>query len=148
MNIRKLMEKIRELPKEEIEEKMEELEELTENMLYCIKKYNIEKFKKYSAELHEIACGKVVTEEMSYDWVSNMLPFGEKWSIDETTEILKNHNLQFDDIEFYVIMNELYNKYHNTINDDVNVYIKLAKNEIDFLNNKEHGFYKIYKIDN
>ena len=69
-------------------EDMEELSEILEDLMYIVKDYDEECYKKYKMKLYEMAYGKVLTKEMAEDWVKDMKPMA-KWDYDTTTEVKK-----------------------------------------------------------
>lgn len=68
------------------------------------------------------------TEAMSYDkahkWVISMQPYGEKWSINETTSHLSDSTI--DKNEWYAVMNMMWNDYHDAVPENVETFKKLS----------------------
>jgi hypothetical protein len=53
---------------------------------------------------------------------------GEHWSLDETNDVLKKYELEFDEYDYYYTLNMLYSDNCNIFKDDLSIYIKLAEN--------------------
>lgn len=97
------------------------------------------------SKLYENIYGKVVSEEMAKKWVRKMQPYGEKWEMEETTEVLKKNGLSLRDIDFYVVLNMMYNDFAKSVGDDTTMYIKLARDWLKDDDAKEDKLYNYYK---
>lgn len=127
-------------------EDMEELSEILEDLMYIVKDYDEECYKKYKMKLYEMAYGKVLTKEMAEDWVKDMKPMA-KWDYDTTTEVKKQVGItDIDDISFYVVMNMLYSDMKNILGDgdtdeSISNYIEATK---DWLKDEDVSKNKLY----
>lgn len=75
------------------------------------------------------------------EWVSQMSKpdksgsKGGKWTYDQTTQILKEKNLDLDPVNFFIVMNMLYSDYGKTLvkhgMNNVDLYVDLAKDWIE-----------------
>ena len=75
------------------------------------------------------------------EWVSQMTKpdksgsKGGKWTYDQTSQILKEKNLDLDPVAFFVVMNMLYSDYGKTLvkhgMNNVDLYVDLAKDWIE-----------------
>lgn len=75
------------------------------------------------------------------EWVSQMSKpdktgaKGGKWTYDQTTQLLKDKNLDLDPVTFFVVMNMLYSDYGKTLvkhgMNNVDLYIDMAKDWIE-----------------
>ena len=144
--------------KESLEQGYEEIEEIAEEVFEHLKKEDECKFWKIYFKMYETTYGKMLNEEMAEKWVHSMKPYGEHWTKEQTDAVLEKHGLTVDKIEFYAIMNMVYNDYNKAIETDnmteeekLNAYIKLAyyfiKDE-DFGPNKVYEYYKTIVFNN
>ena len=112
-------------------EDMRELSDMLEDAIEIIEKAHPEKYKDFIMELYEMAYGCILNEKMAKEIVSNMKPYGEKWTIEQTDRMQRDYNLDFREPDFYVVINSAYNDFNDIFKDDVDQYIKFA---IDSLN--------------
>lgn len=122
-------------------EDMQELSDMLEDTLEDMKEYYPEEYKKYEIKLYEMAYGCVLNEEMAKDIVRKMRPFGEKWRIEETSNIQKDFGLNFREPDFYIVMNSAYNDYNNLFRDNIEMYVQFAS---DFINDEDAKRDKVY----
>ena len=112
-----------------------------------LKELDEEMYKKIEMKMYEMAYGKNLTEEMAEKWVSKMIPRA-KWTYEETTNVLKQYDLDIKPISFYVIMNMLYSDMKNLLGDgeseeSISNYITAAKDWY-FDDDVENGDEKLY----
>lgn len=93
-------------------------------------------------KMYEMAYGKTLTEEMASTWVHSMKPAGMKWTKIQTDELIKKYNLALNDVDFWAIMNAMYNDYYKTFDDEIETYIKLAR---DFIKDEDAIEGKVYE---
>ena len=126
-------------------EDMDELSEMLDELICDLKEKNPKLYKRYKEELYELANGKVLTEEMAYAWVEEMKPEHEHWTIEETTKAMNNLNYNCDKLDYYVVVNMMYNDYYDIVKDDEELALKMAyhwlKDE-DSLENKLYNYWK------
>lgn len=122
-------------------EDMQELSDMLEDTLEDMKEYYPEEYKKYEIKLYEMAYGCVLNEEMAKDIVKKMRPFGEKWRIEETSNIQRDFGLNFREPDFYIVMNSAYNDYNNLFRDNIEMYVQFAS---DFINDEDAKRDKVY----
>ena len=138
--------------KEALEEGYEDMEEIAEEIFEHMKEKDEYKYWCMFFKIHEATHGKHLTEEMAEDWVHSMKPYGEHWSKEQTDSVIDQHDLSIDRIDFYAVMNMMYNDYNKAIEngdmteeEKLNAYIKLSyyfiKDE-DFGDNKVYEYYK------
>lgn len=118
---------------------MHKITELTEHAMDHLKKCDAGMYEYIMSELHEIAYGKVLTEEMAHDWVVNMKPYGEHWNKETTDSVIPDNSI--DKIEFYAVMNMMYNDYYKVIGDDTNMYVNMT---MAWLNDEDGNKEKTY----
>lgn len=133
----KIKEYIDEIVKHGNKDDMNCLGDMLTKLICDTKETDPEKYDKYKMKLYVMAYGKVLTREMAEEIVENMSPYGENWSYETTTQVKSSHMIRdISDIDFYVVMNMMYNDYYNTINKyiseekQVEFYIDLTRNFI------------------
>ena len=142
MKIKELIHKIGE---EKDVEKMRSLGRLFEKAMCELEIAHKEKYDEYVCELYEIAYGEKLTEELASRWIMSMKPYGLKWNLEQTSNVLKEQGLDLDKIDFWAVMNAMYNDYFSIFGDDVEKYFELAKNFIcdeDAAPNKVYLYWK------
>lgn len=123
------------------------------NTLADIVDMSLDKFKEEDADfydyletlLYETMYGKVISEEMAHDWVSNMKPRGEHWNIEETSQAMRQLGYNLNKIDFYVVANMMYNDYYNLIENDETLALKMAKEWLTDVDVKENKLYNYKK---
>lgn len=143
--VKKIMENTENFSKDEIYKLVDEYGCLMEKALDHMKECDEKLYEEIEDCLYEMAYGKTISESMAKKWVQKMEPYGEKWSLEDTTNILRKNNLNLNSIDFYVVMNMMYNDYENTIGDDMTMYIKLARDWLKDEDAKENKLYNYYK---
>ena len=123
-------------------EKMEALGNFLEKVMDCLEDLHPDIYKKYLLKLYEIAYGKKLNEELALNWILSMKPYGLKWDKEQTSNVLKEKNINnINEIDFWAMMNAMYNDYYNTVKEDVEEYYNLAK---DFINDEDGSKEKVY----
>lgn len=122
---------------EDMHELSDMLEETIEHMEQCYP----EKFKEYQIKLYEMAYGCVLNEKMAEEIVSKMQPYGEQWSLKETSKIQNDYGLNFRESDFYVVLNSAYNDYNDLFRDNIEMYVRFAN---DFINDEDAKEDKVY----
>lgn len=142
MKIREYIKKIVDNGKQE---DMEELSEILEDIIYKLKETDPKCYQKYKMKLYEMAYGKVLTEEMAYNWVQKMKPKHEHWTMEETTNAMKEMGYNFNNIDFYAVANMMYNDYYDLVKDNEELALKMAYmwlNDEDSVKDKLYEYYK------
>ena len=124
---------------------MEELSNMLDDLICDLKEEKPKLYKKYKDKLYEMANGKVLTEEMAYKWVNNMKPVGEHWTIEETTNAMKQMGYNLNNIDFFVVANMMYNDYYDLVKEDEELALKLSYmwlNDEDSVKDKLYEYYK------
>lgn len=106
---------------------MEELECLMVEAIDHIKECDKELYKKMEMKLYVALYGKVLNEDMAHEIVYNMKPYGEHWDIEETTNLLRTKGWNIRPIDFYVVINAMYNDDKRTVDKFIP-----EENHIDF----------------
>ena len=130
-------------------EDMKELSEILEEVMYKLKDYNKDCFKKYKMRLYEMAYGKVLNQDMAIEWVESMNP-PAKWTMEETTQVKKQYGIMnISDVDFYVVMNMMYSDYHKVIGENLDMYVKMTTAWLDDADVEEGKLYnyKMYVVE-
>ena len=122
-------------------EDMRELSDILEDTIETLKEYYPEEYKKYEKKLYEMAYGCVLNKDMAHEIVSKMRPYGEKWRMEETSNMQRNYGLNFREPDFYVVINSAYNDYNDLFGDDIEKYVRFTN---DFINDEDAKSDKVY----
>ena len=118
------------------------LNDMLDNLICDLKEQKPKLYEKYKTELYEMAYGKVLTEEMAKDIIMAMEPYHMKWSLEETSQVQRQYDLEkIRDIDFWIVMNSAYNDYKDLFNDDLEQYVKFTKLFIMDKDGKEDKVY-------
>lgn len=124
---------------------MEELSDMLEETMEIIKDYDENCYKEFEMKLYKMAYGNVLTKEMAEEIVSKMRPFGEKWKIEETQRMQDERGIQsVSPVDFYVVLNSMYNDYYNIFGDNFEEYIRLTMNFIQDEDAKKDKIFLYY----
>ena len=123
------------------QEKMKKLGEMFEELMAKLKEGHLEMYKEYKMCLYEMAYGYMLTEEMAQNWIYSMKPFGMKWNLEQIKSVIEEQKLSVEPIDFWAIMNAMYNDYNELFGEEVNTYVKLS---IDFLKDEDAKPNKVY----
>lgn len=125
--------------------KMDKLGDMFADLVCYLQTTNPAKYCEYKMALYELLNGQKLTEEKAGEWIRSMRPFGMRWSFEQTNEILKENKLEIDKIDFWAMMNAMYNDYHDIFQDNTETYVHLAKDFIcdeDAEPNKTYIYWK------
>ena len=125
--------------------KMNELGEMLEELIYGLKESHHEEYEEYKEELYELAYGKKLTKEMAIEWVNNMKPEKEHWTLDQTTSAKESLGFNVDNIDFYVVANMMYNDYNDLVKDNEELALRLANDWLNDVDSKENKLYCYWK---
>ena len=128
MKIREMIDKIID---EGNNEKMYKLNDMLNDLIYDLKSINSKMYNEYKTCLYELAYGKVILPEKAMEIVKEMSPYGEHWDMETVKQVLRDNNLKFEVSDFYLVLNSVYNDYCSIFGEEVETYIKLAKNWLD-----------------
>ncbi|MBO7614772.1 MAG: hypothetical protein J6T15_03655 [Bacilli bacterium] len=121
--------------------KMERLGDMLEELIYDLKESHPDIYEGYKQELYELAYGKKLTKEMAKEWVSEMKPVGEHWTMEQTTNAMTGLGYNFEGVDFYVVSNMMYNDYNDLVVENEELALRLAK---DWLNDEDAKDDKLY----
>lgn len=112
-------------------EDMHSLSDILEDTMELLKKYDEKCFKKYELELYKMAYGNHLNEEMAEKIVNKMKPYGKKWNILESENIMQDFGVSnISPTDFFVVLNSAYNDYRDIFGDNIEEYVKFT---IDFI---------------
>lgn len=123
-------------------EHMHMLSDILEDVMEVVEKYDKECYKKYEMELYKMAYGNNLTREMAEKIVSNMRPYGQRWSLEESNEIQRQYGIDgINLIDFYTVLNSSFNDYRDIFNDNIEMYVKFT---VDFINDEDAKEDKVF----
>lgn len=123
-------------------QEMEELSDILDEVICVIKEYDEALYEDYKMQLYRMAYGNTFTQEMAEKIVSQMRPYKEHWSLDETREIQYQYGANnVDELEFYIVMNSAYNDYKDLFEDNIEMYVRYTE---DFINDEDAKDGKVF----
>lgn len=140
--IRKYIEKIGE---NKNPEDMQELGDMLAEVIYEMKEAHPEEYHEYKTELYEMAYGEVIDKEMAEKWVKSMKPVGLHWTMEETKNAVASMGYGFNDIDFFVVANMMYNDYYDLVKEDEGLALKMAHDWLNDEDAKENKLYHYWK---
>ena len=126
-------------------ENVNKIGELFSKTMDFLKDNNKKLYDEIECYLYEMTFGKKLTEEMAANWINSMKPHGMKWTKEQTDEVLRKYGLNMNEIDFWAIMNAMYNDYGDIFDDNVETFIKLTRNFIkdeDAVDGKVYEYWK------
>ena len=127
------------------QEDMEKLSDMLSEIIYQMKEHHYDKYKCYKMKLYEMAYDGKIDKETASEWVESMSPIGQKWTIEETTKVMKTLNYDLNEIDYYIVSNMMYNDYYDLVNDNEELALKLAKNWLEDKDANENKLFNYYK---
>lgn len=126
-------------------EKKEKIEDIIDMLMCNAKNTDNHLYKHIEGEMYEMAYGKKINSEMASNWVKNMKPYGEHWSMEETTGAMNSMGFNLEKVEFYVVANMMYNDYFNLVKDNDELTLKLAEDWLEDEDSKDCKLYEYWK---
>ena len=109
-------------------EDMYELNDMLDELICDLKEQKPKLYEKYKTQLYEMAYGKVISEKMAEEIITNMEPYHMRWSLEETRQVQRQYDIErIRDIDFWIVMNSAYNDYKELFDDNLDMYVKFAK---------------------
>lgn len=138
-------EDIKRIVEEGDKKEMEKLSDILDEVIYAIRDYDEELYDKYARCIYIMANGDNLTYEVGKYLVENMKPFGEHWTLEQTTNVKNQYGYtDINDINFWVVMNTAYNDYYEIFKENLDVYVKWTYaflTDIDARKNKVVKYY-------
>ena len=126
-------------------EGMVELRKVLDKALQHLKESEHEEYEHLELCLYKAAYGKVLTEDMAKHIIQKMQPYGMHWTLEQTKGVQTQHGLSdIRPCEFWVVMNGAYNDYHDIFEEDLEMYVKYAKDFIKDEDAKEGKVFTYY----
>lgn len=148
MKIKEMLAKI--IDKGNIED-MYKLNEMLDELICDLKEQKPKLYKEYRKQLYELAYGNVILEDKAVEIVKNMKPYGEHYNMQDAKEIKEDYSIKHSVSDVYLVVNSLYNDYHDLLEDNDEMYAKMTKmwlNDTDAVEDKTYlYFYNIPKED-
>lgn len=142
MKIKSYIDKIVENGKQE---DMDKLSSILVEIIYKMKEQHNELYEYYKTCLYEMAEGRVISEEMDHEWVEDMQPLGEYWTIEETNNAKKSLGYSDKDLDYYVVANMIRNDYDDVLKDNEELALKMAHSWLNDVDTKEDKLYCYWK---
>ena len=126
-------------------EGMVELRKVLDKAMHYLKENDCEEYEHLELCLYKAAHGKVLTEDMAKHIIQKMQPYGMHWTLEQTKGVQTQHGLSdIRPCEFWVVMNGAYNDYHDIFEEDLDMYVKYAKDFIEDEDAKEGKVFTYY----
>lgn len=123
-------------------EDMYKLNYMLNDLICDLKEQNPELYHEYKKELYELAFGKVIIEEKAKEIVHKMEPYGEHYTMENADYIKDKYSIRHNTSDVYLVLNSLYNDYHDLLEDNDEMYAKMTKL---WLNDADSVDYKVYE---
>lgn len=140
------MGKYRELITKAIEKGAEEEAwEVADEVMEKLRKKHPEMYEELMDDLECLAY-KIPAEE-AMQIVKSMRPKGQNWSMQQVKDLCRDHGIDKDIVNWYLVLNMMYNDYYNTaktfgLQGDEEFYFSLAK---DFIEDPDAKPFKVEK---
>ena len=141
MKIKEMLAKI--IDKGNIED-MYKLNDMLDTLICDLKEQKPKLYKEYKKELYELAYGNVILDDKAIEIVKNMKPNGEHYSLEYAKDIKENYNIKYSVSDVYLVINSLYNDYHDLLEDNDEMYAKMTKlwlNDSDSVEDKVYAYF-------
>lgn len=124
-------------------EEMYNLSDMLDELAHTVKQFDEDLYKKYKMKLYVMAYGDVLTESLAKEIVSEMRPYGEKFSIEESRDIQDRFGMNnIREWDYYAVLNMAYNDYRNLFNDNIEMYAIFTR---DFIEDEDGKKGKVLK---
>lgn len=124
--------------------KKEQLDKVYYAMADWLKENNIEWYKRFCEEVEDIMYE--INEDKAREIVTRMTPYGQRWSMEEVHNVLRDRGIHDNLICYYLSMNMAYNDFNRTAkqyNLDVpEFYFDIAH---DFIHDPDADRHKVQK---
>lgn len=125
-------------------EDMHKLNEMLNELICDLKEENPELYHEYKKELYELAFGKIIIEEKAKEIVHKMEPYGEHYSMENAEYIKDKYSIRYSTSDVYLVLNSLYNDYHDLLDENDDTYAKMTKlwlNDADSVEYKTYAYF-------
>ena len=105
-----------------------DMEALSDILCESMSLLDDDNYDKMCNKLYVLAYGEQLNEDMARNFVESMMPYGEHWSMEQTTSVGNAYGWdKYSKESFYYVMNMMYNDYHSLFAEDTNMYTKLSR---------------------
>lgn len=125
-------------------ENMYALNDMLDELICDLKEKQPKLYKEYKKELYELAYGNVILEDKAIEIVNNMLPYKEHFTMDDAKEIKQEYSIKHSASDVYLVVNSLYNDYHELLEENNDMYAKMTKlwlNDSDSVEDKVYEYF-------
>lgn len=123
---------------------MYKLNEMLNELICDLKEQNPRLYKEYKKELYEVAYGNVILEDKAKEIVQKMKPLGEHFNLENAREIKDDYSIKHSISDVYLVVNSLYNDYHEILDENNDMYAKMTKlwlNDADSVDDKVYEYF-------
>mgnify|MGYP004541658431 FL=1 len=123
---------------------MYKLNEMLNDLICDLKEQNPRLYKEYKKELYEVAYGNVILEDKAKEIVQNMKPYKEHFTMENAKEIKDDYSIKHSISDVYLVVNSLYNDYHEILDENNDMYAKMTKlwlNDADSVDDKVYEYF-------
>lgn len=110
--------------------KREEVMDIGLNMIKMIKRYDEAAYNRLALSIHRAVYGPHFSEQMAMEAVANMKnkdgTIGGHWSIEQTTNLMKQHSIKANQYDWYYLLNMLYSDASRVFKNDMRQYLEYA----------------------
>ena len=141
MKVKKMLEVIIDKGKTE---DMYKLNDMIDELICDLKEKHPKLYKEYKKELYELAYGNIILEDKAIEIVSSMLPYGEHFTMEDAKEIKQEYSIKHNTSDVYLVVNSLYNDYHELLEENNDMYAKMTKlwlNDPDSVEDKVYEYF-------
>lgn len=134
---------IKELKERATREDVEALADVAEMLLDNIKESEPGFYHHAESVLYEALHGKKLTKELAEEYIHCMKPYGMKWTLAQTTDVMHEYGLSLDPVDFWYAMNLKYNDDHKKFEENVKDYVDMAEmflNDVDAVEGKAYEY--------
>lgn len=125
-------------------EDMVKLGDILCETLYKVKSCDMGYYDEVKKELYIMAYGYSFTDEIAEKIVAEMTPYHVHWTKDQTTQVMRSQGLNYNENDFFVVMNMAYNDYHELFDEDLDKYVRYARLFIDDADAKPHKVFDYF----
>ena len=124
-------------------EEMYNLSDMLDELAHTVKQFDENLYNKYKMELYKMAYGDVLTEKMAKEIISNMRPYGEKFSIEDSREIQDRFGMNnINDVDYWIVLNMSFNDYRDLFEDNIEMYARFTR---DFIEDEDAKKGKVFR---
>lgn len=123
---------------------MYKLNEMLNELICDLKEQNPRLYREYKKELYEVAYGNVILEDKAKEIVQKMKPYNEHFTMENAKEIKDDYSIKHSVSDVYLVVNSLYNDYHEILDENNDMYAKMTKlwlNDADSVDDKVYEYF-------